>query len=149
MKALQGLQATLSLTTGMNSLTAGVTGTAPGDTSSHSRLAVRGGRERPRSRHLSRRATTYRQINEELLRGVEGRPLGQPPIQNSSMCNNLKQFSKVGFEEAKSMDGKKISRNEERGLSGGSDRTVAQVDVISGLERTSGDGSRYRRNRSR
>jgi hypothetical protein len=27
--------------------------------------------------------------------------LGQPPIQNSSMHNNLKQFSKVGFEEAK------------------------------------------------
>jgi hypothetical protein len=101
MKALQGPRATLSLTTGMNSLMAGVTGTAPGDTSSHSRLAVRGESERPRSRHLSRHATTNHQINKELLRGVEGRPLGQPPIQNSSMHNNLKQFSKVGVEEAK------------------------------------------------
>jgi hypothetical protein len=27
--------------------------------------------------------------------------VGQPPIQNSSICNNLKQFSKVGFKEAK------------------------------------------------
>ncbi len=39
------------------------------------------------------------------------------------------------------MDGKKISRNEERGLSGGRGGTVAQVDVISGFERTPGDGS--------
>jgi hypothetical protein len=27
--------------------------------------------------------------------------VSQPPVQNSSICNNLKQFSKVGFEEAK------------------------------------------------
>jgi hypothetical protein len=100
-KALQGPRATLSLTTEMNSLMAGITGTAPGDTSSHSRLAIRGGIERPRSQHSSRRTTIYHQINKELLRGVEGKPVGQPPIQNSSICNNLKQFSKVGFKEAK------------------------------------------------
>jgi hypothetical protein len=47
------------------------------------------------------------------------------------------------------MDGKKISRNKERGPSGGGGGNVAQVDVISGLKRTPGDESRYRSNRSR
>ncbi len=81
-KGTAGPKGDLSLTTGMNSLMVGVTSTAPGDTSSHSRLAVRGGSKQPRSQHLSRCATTYCQINKELLRGEEGRPLGQPPVQN-------------------------------------------------------------------
>jgi hypothetical protein len=85
----------------MNSLTAGVTGSAPSDTSSHTQAAVRGGNKRPRSRHLSRCATIYLQINKELIRGVEGSPARKPLVQNSSIHKNLKQFSKVGFEEAK------------------------------------------------
>jgi hypothetical protein len=110
MKALQGLRGILSLTTGMNSLTAGVTGTAPGDASSHSTSAGKGGSERPRSQHSSRCATIYCQINEELLRGVEGRPaVGQPPVQNSSIRNNLKQCSKVGFEEAKAWTERRLA----------------------------------------
>ena len=97
MKALQGPRATLSLTTGMNSLTEGVTGTAASDTSSHSGLALRGGSERLRSQHSSRRATIYPQINKEFLRGVKGRPLGQPTVQNSFMHNNLKTMKQSGI----------------------------------------------------
>jgi hypothetical protein len=148
-KALQGPRVTLSLTTEMDSLMEGVTGTAPGDTSSHSSLAVKGGIKRPRSRHPSRLTVIYCQINKELLRGVEGKPVGQSLTQNSSICNDLKQFSKVGFEEAKSMDRKKISRNEEQGPSSGCSGTVPRVDFISGLKRTPGAGSRYCSNRSR
>ncbi len=45
--------------------------------------------------------TIYRQFNEELIRGVDGSPVGQPYKENSSIHNNLKQFSKVGYEDAK------------------------------------------------
>jgi hypothetical protein len=91
----------MRLTTAMNSPTASVTGTAPSDTNCHTSSTGRGGNGRPRSRHLSRRATIYCQINEELIRGVDGSPVGQPHVENGSIRNNLKQFSKVGYEDAK------------------------------------------------
>ncbi len=91
----------MRLTTAMNSPTASVTGTAPSDTHCHSSSAGRGGNGQPRSWHSSRRATIYHQINEELIRGVDGSPVGQPYVENSSIHNNLKQFSKVEYEDDK------------------------------------------------
>ncbi len=81
---------------------ASVTGSAISVTGSHTPTAVRGGGKRPRSRHSLRGATIYRQINDVLGEGIENRPGGQRPVQNIRLHNNLKQFSKVGFKEAKS-----------------------------------------------
>ena len=40
-------------------------------------------------------------VNDVLRGGIENRPGGQQPVQNTRLHNNLKQFSKVGFKEAK------------------------------------------------
>jgi hypothetical protein len=85
----------------MNNPTARVTGTAPSDTNCQTSSAGRGGNGLPRSWHSSRRATIYRQINVELIRGLDGSPVGQTNVGNSSTQNNLKQFRKVGYEDTK------------------------------------------------
>jgi len=91
----------LRLATVMIRSLASVTGPATSDTRCHTPTAVRGGGEWPRSRHLLRPATTYHQINDLLSEGIENRQVGQQPVQHIRLHNNLKQFSKVGFEEAK------------------------------------------------
>ncbi len=91
----------LRLATVMSRLLASVTGPATSDTGSHTPTAARGGGKWPRSRHLLRQATTYHQINGLLSGGIENRPVGQQPVQNIRLHNNLEQFSKVGFKEAK------------------------------------------------
>ncbi len=80
---------------------ASVTGLATSDTGSLIPTAARGGGKRPRPRHSSRQATTYCQIKDLLSGGIEHRPVGQQPVQNIRLHNNVKQFSKVGFKEAK------------------------------------------------
>jgi hypothetical protein len=117
---------------------ASVTGSATSDTGSHTPTAVRGVGKQPRSLHSLRRATIYCQINNVLRGGIENRPGGQQPVQNTRLHNNLKQFRKVGFEEAKAWipkaDAAELARywlsSLEHNKLSGLDPRIAEIEAI-------------------
>jgi hypothetical protein len=98
----------------MGSYMAHATGATPGGVSAKYSSVAQGGARLPESRHLLRRAALYCNICSMLENNVNQEKGNQPEMASGLPClgknSSFKQFSKVGYEDAKTWMERRLAR---------------------------------------